>query len=272
VFLNVTPVSSTAGGFISVRPANAPGLPTTSNVNFTIGEINPNAVLVELPVGGADDGRIEITFDAFGAAGPITEVLVDVVGYTTDSRAYVDEQIADGPEVLGLHTGTETVPAAQGLGLNLAFTTNRASRLAVSMTGGLGLECNSSGNRYVWLAIDGVALPNSLIISGDHTDLLFTANEVESLTLTGVTTTAISAGAHTLQMRNACGTGISSASLSRLSYSGTVTYISDAAPLGASLTLDSPMVDASGGPAGEEPACPGVLSADGATCTLDGPG
>ncbi len=86
VFLNVTPVSSTAGGFISVRPANATGLPTTSNVNFTTGAINPNAVLVELPVGGADDGKIEITFDAFGAAGPTTEVLVDVVGYTTDTR------------------------------------------------------------------------------------------------------------------------------------------------------------------------------------------
>lgn len=86
VFLNLTPVSSTAAGFISVRPANAPGLPTTSNVNFTVGEINPNAVLVELPVGGADDGKIEITFDAFGVAGPTTEVLVDVVGYTTDTR------------------------------------------------------------------------------------------------------------------------------------------------------------------------------------------
>ncbi len=86
VFLNLTPVSSTAAGFISVRPATATGLPTTSNVNFTVGAINPNAVLVELPVGGADDGKIEITFDAFGTAGPTTEVLVDVVGYTTDTR------------------------------------------------------------------------------------------------------------------------------------------------------------------------------------------
>lgn len=85
VFLNVTPVGSTAAGFISVRPANAPGLPSTSNVNFTLGAINPNAVLVELPVGGSTDGMIEITFDAFGAAGPTSDVLVDVVGYTTDA-------------------------------------------------------------------------------------------------------------------------------------------------------------------------------------------
>lgn len=86
VFLNVTPVGSTAAGFISVRPANAAGLPSTSNVNFEVGAINPNAVLVELPVGGPDDGKIEITFDAFGAAGPTSDVLVDVVGYTTDAK------------------------------------------------------------------------------------------------------------------------------------------------------------------------------------------
>jgi hypothetical protein len=99
VYLNVTPVGSTAGGFISVRPANATGSPTTSNVNFTTGAINPNAVLVELPVGGADDGKIEITFDAFGAAGPTTEVLVDVVGYTTDSRLKaIETSLASKPD------------------------------------------------------------------------------------------------------------------------------------------------------------------------------
>lgn len=86
VFLNVTPVGATAAGFISVRPANATGLPSTSNVNFTVGAINPNAVLVELPVGGADDGKIEITFDAFGSTGPTSDVLVDVVGYSTEAR------------------------------------------------------------------------------------------------------------------------------------------------------------------------------------------
>lgn len=86
VFLNVTPVNSQADGFISVRPATATGAPTTSNVNFVAGAINPNGVLVELPVGGADDGTIEITFDAFGQTGPTSDILVDVFGYTTDAR------------------------------------------------------------------------------------------------------------------------------------------------------------------------------------------
>ena len=81
VLLNVTVVNPTADGFLSVRPASAPGLPTTSNLNFKAGDIVPNAVTVQLPTSGTDQGKIEITYDAFGNAGPKTEVMVDVVGY-----------------------------------------------------------------------------------------------------------------------------------------------------------------------------------------------
>ena len=83
VLLNVTSVGSTANGFISVRPADAPGAPTTSNLNFKAGNTTPNAVTVQLPTTGPDAGKIEITYDAQGVAGPTTDVLVDVMGYTT---------------------------------------------------------------------------------------------------------------------------------------------------------------------------------------------
>jgi hypothetical protein len=82
VILNVTVVVPTASGFLSVRPADAPGAPTTSNLNFLAGELVPNAVSVELPTSGPDAGRIEIAYDAYGASGPTADVLVDVVGYT----------------------------------------------------------------------------------------------------------------------------------------------------------------------------------------------
>lgn len=82
VILNVTVVAPAASGFLSVRPANAPGAPTTSNLNFLAGELVPNAVSVELPTTGPDTGRIEIAYDAYGASGPTTDVLIDVVGYT----------------------------------------------------------------------------------------------------------------------------------------------------------------------------------------------
>lgn len=79
VSLNVTAVAPTADGFLSIRPAGTPGPPQTSNLNFTAGDIVPNAVTVALPT----DGAIEITYDAFGAVGPTTSVLVDVTGFYT---------------------------------------------------------------------------------------------------------------------------------------------------------------------------------------------
>ena len=71
----------TADGFLSVRPGDASGTPSTSSLNFKAGEVMPNSVQVGLPTSGAN-GQIDITYDALGATpGPTTEVLIDVVGY-----------------------------------------------------------------------------------------------------------------------------------------------------------------------------------------------
>ncbi len=94
VILNVTVVAPAAGGFLSVRPANAPGAPTTSNLNFAAGAVMPNAVSVELPTTGPDAGRIEIAYDAYGVAGPTTDVLIDVVGYTVGAAGGDSGQVA----------------------------------------------------------------------------------------------------------------------------------------------------------------------------------
>jgi hypothetical protein len=40
---------------------------------------------VLVPTAGADAGKIEITYDAYGTPGPRTDVLIDVVGYTTST-------------------------------------------------------------------------------------------------------------------------------------------------------------------------------------------
>jgi hypothetical protein len=81
VVLNVTVVAPASDGFISVRPADAPGAPATSSLNFVAGTTVPNAVTVAVPTAGADAGKIEITYDAYGSTGPTADVLVDVVGY-----------------------------------------------------------------------------------------------------------------------------------------------------------------------------------------------
>ena len=90
VLMNVTVVSPSAAGFLSVRPGDASGAPTTSSMNFDADEVLANAVQVALPTGGANAGQIDITYDAYGMSGPSTEVLVDVVGYFMPT--------ADGPE------------------------------------------------------------------------------------------------------------------------------------------------------------------------------
>lgn len=85
VLLNVTAVGPTAKGYVSVRPGDATGTPATSSLNVEAGANVPNAVQVALPTAGANTGKIDVTFDAYGTAGPTTDILIDVVGYTVKS-------------------------------------------------------------------------------------------------------------------------------------------------------------------------------------------
>ena len=85
VLLNVTAVGATANGFISIRPGDATGAPTTSSLNVTAGVTVPNAVQVSMPTSGTNAGKIDITWDALGTPGPTTDILIDVVGYTTNT-------------------------------------------------------------------------------------------------------------------------------------------------------------------------------------------
>jgi len=95
VLLNVTVVAPTASGFVSVRPGDATGAPSTSSLNFDAGAVVPNAVQVGLPTSGANVGQIDITYDAYGATGPTTEVLVDVVGYMTPTTVGTDPALLE---------------------------------------------------------------------------------------------------------------------------------------------------------------------------------
>lgn len=80
---NVTAVRPTSTGFVSVRPGTASGTPSTSNINIgSTGGAHPNAVTVELPVGGSGAGTIDLHYFA-DQAGGTTHLLIDVVGYYT---------------------------------------------------------------------------------------------------------------------------------------------------------------------------------------------
>lgn len=82
VVMNATIVGPTApAGFLSVRPGDATGEPTTSSLNFTApGVVIPNAVTVELPTAGANAGEVNLYL--FGSVpGSSANVRLDVVGY-----------------------------------------------------------------------------------------------------------------------------------------------------------------------------------------------
>ncbi len=79
VVMNVTAVSPTASGFVSVRPGNATGEPTTSNLNVVPADIAPNSVTVELPT-AANNGELNLYYLG-NATGATTDLLIDLVGY-----------------------------------------------------------------------------------------------------------------------------------------------------------------------------------------------
>jgi hypothetical protein len=143
VSLNVTVVNPSANGFISVRPADAPGTPTTSNLNFAAGDIVPNAVTVAVPTVGADAGRIEISYDAYGKVGPTTDILVDVVGY------YVPESVQ--PVWQGMTSG-QTIVGNRFIGGSAAVGELLAD--SIDITGVAVVTLTSATANF---ALDGIA-------------------------------------------------------------------------------------------------------------------
>ncbi len=79
VLVNVTVVFPTDQGFLTLRSGGATGAPKTSTVNFAAGSVEPNAATVDLSA----DGKIQV-WVFMPSATAKTDVLIDVVGYTTD--------------------------------------------------------------------------------------------------------------------------------------------------------------------------------------------
>lgn len=138
VLLNVTVVNPKADGFISVRPADAPGAPSTSNLNFKAGETTPNSVTVQVPAAGADAGKIELTYDALGTAGPTADILVDVMGYTQAAPAAVRTTFFTVVDANGVTVRSSPGPVTSGSTVILG---NPIGRYAVGFSGADISQC-----------------------------------------------------------------------------------------------------------------------------------
>jgi hypothetical protein len=266
VLLNVTAVAPSAAGFISIRPGDATGLPSTSSLNFTAGQIVPNAVLVALPTGGANAGQIDITYDAFGAAGPTTDILIDVVGYTNNStlaalqakidtkansadvytKAQVDGAlVAERLETVtaGGADGAFVFPVAQLTMGTRTITTTKAGHLQLEFIGYGGMRCLTASDYVGWLEVDGVPVRSSKVSIGENFAVTgaedFSAVNFPQKVLQGVTAAPVAAGSHEIRARFACRSGASNTEATGFDHSWVVTVLSGTTTV-AALEQDVP--------------------------------
>ena len=137
VLLNVTVVAPSAAGFLSVRPGDATGAPSTSSLNFVAGDVVPNSVQVGLPTTGANAGKIDITYDAFGQVGPTTEVLIDAVGYLVAGGAGTSGPV--GPQGAAGAQGVGGSPGVAGANGPVPGTACTAGGVSGAVTSGFNL-------------------------------------------------------------------------------------------------------------------------------------
>ena len=155
VLLNTTVVGPTADGFLSIRPGDASGAPSTSSLNFKAGEVVPNSVQVGLPTSGATAGQIDITYDALGVSGPKTEVLIDVVGYlVAGGGGGSGPAVQAGPAGTAGPKGDTGAPGGTG---PRGLSAWDVIPTGVTVTGAIVWDSHTSGRRFVDTHLRGPA-------------------------------------------------------------------------------------------------------------------
>ena len=114
VSMTVTMVDASAAGFLVVRPGDATGTPSTSNLNVAEGGTVANAATVKLPTVGQDAGTIRILFDAFGSSTATTDLLIDITGYHELGGGGTGEQGPPGAQGVPGPSGAPGPPGAPG--------------------------------------------------------------------------------------------------------------------------------------------------------------
>jgi spore germination protein YaaH len=119
---NLTVTSQTSSGYLYVGP-NATTNPTSSTLNFPVGDDRANGVTVALGAGGT----LGLTFVA-PAPGPTTHVIFDVTGYFVPDTSGATYTALNPSRVLDSRSGT---------GLGGAFSSHAARTFGVTGHGGV---------------------------------------------------------------------------------------------------------------------------------------
>jgi uncharacterized membrane protein YoaK (UPF0700 family) len=122
---NLTVTQQTSGGFLYVGPV-AQNNPTSSTLNFPLGDDRANAVTVALGAGGTG-GTLSVTYAA-STMGPTAQVIFDVTGYFTPDATGATYHALTPSRILDTrdHTG--------GLGI---FSSHVAQTFTVAGHGGV---------------------------------------------------------------------------------------------------------------------------------------
>ena len=150
---NVTVTGQTSGGFLSIGPV-AQNNPTSSTLNFPVGDDRANAVTVALGAGGT----LSVTYAA-ATLGPTAQVIFDVTGYFTPDasgatyHALTPSRILDSRD----HTGGLGIFSSHGAQSFQVTGHGGVPSGATAVTGNLTVTQQTSGG---FLYIGPVAMNN----------------------------------------------------------------------------------------------------------------
>jgi tripartite motif-containing protein 71 len=138
VLINMTATTPSAGGWLTVFPADAT-IPTASNLNFVANQTVANLVVVKVGHGGGNEGKISVGNTALPTnpqppAGTV-QVIGDVVGW------YSDGSTLPADKFVGM-TPNRILDTRSNVGLSGQFTANQTRDLVVT-GGGTGVPTSA---------------------------------------------------------------------------------------------------------------------------------
>jgi azurin len=151
---NLTVTAQTSRGYLFIGP-NPSNDPTSSTLNFPVGDDRANAVTVALGAGGT----LSITFVA-PSNGPTAHAIFDVTGYFTPDTTGATYHALTPTRVLDTRNGTGGLSGPFTNHAARTFTVSGVPSGAVAVTGNLTVTGQSSAG-FLYIGPVGMANPTS---------------------------------------------------------------------------------------------------------------